>query len=291
MTDNRPADPPDLSDFGRTVDKLRKINAALMKRVERSMEQQANAFSLFQTAISQEAQIKLRTEELNHALSKLAHTNVELSAARDAAERANRFKTRFFTAAGHDLLQPLHAARLTLSRADGRARSADNRRLTQNISNALTTIEELLTSILDISKLEAGVFVPNFQTVALCGIFEQLAGSLEPMTRRKHLDFRRRPTRLGVRSDPLMLRRMLQNLLGECRPLHRERRPAFGGATARRSGRNRSLGHRARHCPAGTPAHLRGIPARRSVRALGRRRISVWVLRSCGACRTRSVTS
>ena len=73
MTDDRPADHPDLADFGRTVDKLRKINAALMKRVERSMDQQANAFSLFQTAISQEAQIKLRTDELNHALSKLAH--------------------------------------------------------------------------------------------------------------------------------------------------------------------------------------------------------------------------
>ena len=74
----------------------RKINAALMKRVERSMDQQANAFSLFQTAISQEAQIKLRTDELNHALSKLAHTNVELSAARDAAERANSFQDALF---------------------------------------------------------------------------------------------------------------------------------------------------------------------------------------------------
>ena len=110
--------------FGRTIDKLRKINAALMKRVERSMDQQANAFSLFQTAISQEAQIRLRTDQLNHALSKLAHTNVELGEARDAAERANRFKTRFFTAAGHDLLQPLHAARLNSFRADGRARRA-----------------------------------------------------------------------------------------------------------------------------------------------------------------------
>ena len=146
MTDDRPADHPDLADFGRTVDKLRKINAALMKRVERSMDQQANAFSLFQTAISQEAQIKLRTDELNHALSKLAHTNVELSAARDAAERANSFKTRFFTAAGHDLLQPLHAARLTLSELMDAQDEPDNRRLAQNISNALTTIEELLTS-------------------------------------------------------------------------------------------------------------------------------------------------
>jgi signal transduction histidine kinase/CheY-like chemotaxis protein len=177
------------------------------------MDQQATAFSLFQTAISQETLIRLRTEELKNALSKLAHANVELRQARDAAERANTFKTRFFTAVGHDLLQPLHAARLTLSELAETQDDPDNKRLTGNISQALSTIEELLTSILDISKLEAGVFVPNVQTVALGEIFNRLAASLEPVTRRKHLDLRWRPTTLGVRSDPLMLRRMIQNLL------------------------------------------------------------------------------
>jgi signal transduction histidine kinase len=214
MTDKDPSFPiVDAPDFGRTVDKLRKINLALMKRVERSMDQQATAFSLFQTAINQEAQIRLRTEELNTALTKLEHANVALSAARDAAERANRFKTRFFTSVGHDLLQPLHAARLMLSELMDAQKGADNKQLALNISNALVTIEELLTSILDISKLEAGVFVPNIQTVALGGIFEQLASSLEPLSRRKRLNFRWRPTTLGVRSDPLMLRRIVQNLL------------------------------------------------------------------------------
>lgn len=204
---------PTHHDLTRTVDKLNRINAALMRRVERSMDQQATAFSLFQTAISQETLIRLRTEELKNALSKLAHANVELRQARDAAERANTFKTRFFTAVGHDLLQPLHAARLTLSELAETQDDPDNKRLTGNISHALSTIEELLTSILDISKLEAGVFVPNVQTVALGEIFNRLAASLEPVTRRKHLDLRWRPTTLGVRSDPLMLRRMIQNLL------------------------------------------------------------------------------
>jgi signal transduction histidine kinase len=201
------------SELRLVVDKLQKINSALMKRVEHSMDQQANSFSLFQTAINQEAQIRRRTEELNLALTKLAHTNLELSKARDEAERANVFKTRFFTAVGHDLLQPLHAARLTLSELTDAQHDTDNKRLALNISNALVSIEELLTSILDISKLEAGVFVPNVQTVVLEAIFEQVANSLEPVTRRKNLRFRWRPTSLGVRSDPLMLRRIIQNLL------------------------------------------------------------------------------
>ncbi|MFA7306129.1 MAG: hybrid sensor histidine kinase/response regulator [Hyphomicrobium sp.] len=215
MTDGTPTDhlPQTPLEFGRAFDKLRKINDALMKRVERSMDQQANAFSLFQTAINQETQIRIRTEELNNALTKLAQANVELSAARDAAERSNVVKTRFFTAVGHDLLQPLHAARLTLSELMDTQSEPDHKQLTNNISSALVTIEELLTSILDISKLEAGVFVPNIQTVALGAIFEQLACNIEPVTRRKRLDFRWRPTNLGVRSDPLMLRRIVQNLL------------------------------------------------------------------------------
>jgi two-component system, sensor histidine kinase len=201
------------SDINRLVGKLTKINAALMQRVERSMDQQANSFSLFQTAINQEAQIRLRTEQLNNALSNLARANHELSTARDAAERANVFKTRFFTAVGHDVLQPLHAARLNLSELTHSQTNPADQRLVANISNALNSIEELLTSILDISKLEAGVFVPNIQAVSLGEVFERLAISLEPLTRRKGLELRWRPTTVTVLSDPLMLRRMIQNLL------------------------------------------------------------------------------
>ena len=106
---------PDAEQIERQLAKLTKINAALMQRVEKSMDQQANAFSLFQTAITLEGQVRVRTEELKNALSHLEHTNDELTSARDTSERANRFKTRFFTAVGHDLLQPLHAARLSVS--------------------------------------------------------------------------------------------------------------------------------------------------------------------------------
>src|SRR3990170_1973457 len=155
------------ADTGRLVQKLTKINTALMQRVERSMDQQANAFTLFQTAINLETQIRLRTEELNSALSSLERTNALLSDARDTAERANRFKTRFFTAVGHDLLQPLHAARLSLSELMDSQRLPSEQHLGVNIARALSTIEDLLTTILDISRLDAGVFVPNLQSVNL----------------------------------------------------------------------------------------------------------------------------
>lgn len=208
------AHPPEGDDpLSLEMRKLTKINHALMQRVERSMDQQANAFSLFQTAIGLEAKIRHRTEELHAALSKLELANADLCHARDESERANRFKTRFFTAVGHDLLQPLHAARLTLSELADVQETPDARRLTANIASALTTIEDLLASILDLSKLEAGAFVPKLQPVALNDVFERLAVASEPIARKKGLELRWRPTPLGVMTDPLMLRRMLQNLL------------------------------------------------------------------------------
>ena len=211
-----PLDPAlnrDAEDIAYKVQKLTKINAALIHRVETAMDQQANAFSMFQTAIGLEAQVRHRTEELNNVLSRLEGMNAELSHARDEAERANRFMTRFFTAVGHDLLQPLHAARLTLSELNDVQKTPDALRLSSNISSALTTIEELLTSILDISKLDAGAFVPKIQAVALGDMFQQLALATEPMARRKNLELRWRPTGLAVHSDPLMLRRILQSLI------------------------------------------------------------------------------
>jgi len=204
------ANPEDLE---RRIAKLQKINAALMQRVERSMDQQGNAYSLFQTAIALESQVRQRTEELTSTLARLERTNDELSAARDASERANRFKTRFFTAVGHDLLQPLHAARLSASALAETNGGGPQRVIAERIEHALTTIEQLLKSILDISKLEAGVVTPARRPVALDEMFASLVVDLEPQAKAKSLALSWRRNGLTVVSDPLMLRRILQNLM------------------------------------------------------------------------------
>ncbi len=202
-----------IAELERRLEKLGKINAALMNRVERSMDQQANAFSLFQAAIGLENQVRLRTHELKHALDSLEIANDELVEARDAAERANRFKTRFFTAVGHDLLQPLHAARLSVSALSEETAEENRRRLIGQVDHALSSIDELLRTILDLSKLEAGVIRPAITTVPLNDLFCNLGVDVEPIARDKGLALTCAPTRLAVRSDGLMLRRILQNLM------------------------------------------------------------------------------
>lgn len=77
----------------RQVEKLQRINNALIDRVERSMDFQGNSFSLFQTAILLEKQVQERTEELQHALRNLEDTNRSLSAAKEEAETARRHLT------------------------------------------------------------------------------------------------------------------------------------------------------------------------------------------------------
>lgn len=201
------------SELERRLEKLARINAALMQRVERSMDQQANAYSLFQTAIGLEGQVRIRTDQLKSALDRLEQANSELMLARDAAERANRFKTRFFTAVGHDLLQPLHAARLTLSAmVDGQA-DFEQQRLGGQIDHALSSIEELLKTILDLSKLESGVMSPSVRAVDVDDLCAGVVEDLAPIAAAKKLALGFRPTRLMVYSDPLMLRRIIQNLV------------------------------------------------------------------------------
>ena len=201
------------SELERRVEKLARINAALMQRVERSMDQQANAYSLFQTAIGLEGQVRIRTDQLKSALDRLEQANSELMIARDTAERANRFKTRFFTAVGHDLLQPLHAARLTLSAMLDGEGDGEQQRLGGQVDHALSSIEELLKTILDLSKLEAGVTEPQIRLIDVDALFGDVVGDLAPIARAKNLNLGHRPTRVMVRSDPLMLRRIVQNLV------------------------------------------------------------------------------
>ncbi|MDE2578806.1 MAG: hybrid sensor histidine kinase/response regulator [Hyphomicrobiales bacterium] len=207
--------------FGRSVTgrpedivaRLIKINAALVERLENRIDQQASAFSLFQTAIGLEGQVRERTMELKKALTDLEQSNVALVSAKDAAEKANLSKTRFLAAAGHDLLQPLYAAQLSISTLAEVQTRDENGALCRQIERALSTIEAYLRSILDISKLDAGVVTPDFESVGLSDMFQSLDGDFRGLAEKRGLKLRFRATKLAVESDPILLRRILQNLV------------------------------------------------------------------------------
>ena len=127
---SHPETPPPGEDASqRRIAKLERINAALMAHVERSMDQQGGAYSLFQTATMLEGRVRTRTEELTGLMHRLERSNAALVAAKEEAENGNRSKTRFLAAASHDLLQPLNAARLSAVMPNGGTGSGSRGRL------------------------------------------------------------------------------------------------------------------------------------------------------------------
>ncbi len=195
------------------VEKLKKINAALMEQVERSMDQQGNAFSLFQTAIGLEKQVRERTDELAMTLRRLEESNLALNTAKDAAEKANISKTRFLAAASHDVLQPLNAASLSISALADLQTTQQGKNLAQQVQKSLATMDDLLKTLLDISKLDSGAMQPARSCVSLNATLDGLRADFEPLAHERNLSIRFRPTDLHVDSDRTMLRRIMQNLV------------------------------------------------------------------------------
>ncbi|WP_094462222.1 PAS domain-containing hybrid sensor histidine kinase/response regulator [Pannonibacter phragmitetus] len=153
-----------------------------------------------------ERRVRERTEELTRV-------NQQLVQATHAAEEANIGKTRFLAAAGHDILQPLNAARLYASVLVDRFREGEAGDLVRNVEASLESVEDIISAILDISRLDTGALKPEYGTFRLDEIFRALQLEFDPVARERDLRLSFVPTSLTVRSDRRLLRRLLQNLV------------------------------------------------------------------------------
>jgi len=146
--------------------------------------------------------------------AELTRVNHALAEARASADEANIGKTRFFAAAGHDILQPLNAARLYSSALVERLGQAENNAaLVRNIDSALESVETILGAVLDISRLDTGAMKPRLASVPLSDLLSRIETDFAPIAREKTLKLVIMPTSLSVRSDPALLRRLIQNLV------------------------------------------------------------------------------
>jgi Na+/proline symporter/signal transduction histidine kinase len=153
-----------------------------------------------------EKRVRDRTEELTRL-------NSELALAKSAAEDANISKTRFLAAASHDILQPLNAARLYVTSMVERKTSGEDSRLVENIDDSLEAIEEILSALLDISRLDAGAMTPSISSFKMADLMRSLEIEFSPAARAKGLELTFVPSSLPVESDRLLLRRLLQNFI------------------------------------------------------------------------------
>ena len=138
----------------------------------------------------------------------------ELHAAILRLEQATAARTRFFAAASHDLRQPLHAMSLYLPLLEKRITQPESREIAQAITNSCNSMRELLDSLLDISKLDAGAIDPELVPVSISTILDQLAAEFEPQAREKGLELRVvGTTGLAIETDPILFQRILRNLM------------------------------------------------------------------------------
>jgi histidine kinase len=137
----------------------------------------------------------------------------DLEAAKADAERANRSKTRFVAAAVHDLMQPLDAARMFVSAARPHLTEKSATDMLDGIDSALAAEDEILSSLLDISRLESGMFEVQDREFALSPLLETLAREFGILASARGIELRVANCRAAVRSDETLLRRILQNFL------------------------------------------------------------------------------
>ncbi|MCR4511478.1 hybrid sensor histidine kinase/response regulator [Pseudomonas sp. 32.2.56] len=155
-----------------------------------------------------EQRVSARTQELSQL-------NQALIEAKRVAEAASQSKTRFLAAVSHDLMQPLNAARLfsaALAHQDD-ALPSDARELVRHLDSSLRSAEDLISDLLDISRLENGRITPDRQAFALNSLFDTLGAEFKVLAAEHGVDFRLRGSNLRIDSDIKLLRRILQNFL------------------------------------------------------------------------------
>jgi Na+/proline symporter/signal transduction histidine kinase len=156
--------------------------------------------------------LEQRVAERTRELSQL---NLALTVAKGTAETASQSKTRFLAAVGHDLMQPLNAARLFSAALShqGEGLSAQAEQLVQHLDSSLRSAEDLIGDLLDISRLENGKIIPERKPFALDELFAALNVEFQALAREQGLSFKTRSSALRIDSDQKLLRRVLQNFL------------------------------------------------------------------------------
>ncbi len=136
-----------------------------------------------------------------------------LTAQKEEAERANLAKSRFLAAATHDLRQPMHALTLFVAALKERIHYPEVSRIVHNIESSVTAMQGMFNALLDISRLDAGVLQAHPRDFHLQALFDRLLLDFSPYAIEKQVRLSVVPTRAIVRTDPVLLERILMNLI------------------------------------------------------------------------------
>jgi signal transduction histidine kinase len=155
----------------------------------------------------------INRDELGALAANVNKTSEQLGCLYQQIELANLAKSRFLAAASHDLRQPLHALNLFLDQLRHERARAERDRLLARIDTAVASMNELFNALLDISRLDAGVLAPNPSDFPLDRLLKRIETTFMAAARDKGLRLRIVSSRAWVRSDFILLERILLNLV------------------------------------------------------------------------------
>ncbi len=153
-----------------------------------------------------EGRVQDRTQQLANALS-------EQQLAREQADRANMSKSRFIAAASHDLLQPMHAARLFSTALEQSVQSDEDRKTLQQLDRALHGAESMLSALLDIARLEGGTIQPKRQSYPLHDLLSDLELQFKSIAAQRGIKLSVHDAQFWIDTDPQWIRRIIQNFV------------------------------------------------------------------------------
>ena len=156
-------------------------------------------------------------KRVNDRTDTLSQVNLELQQAKAQADANHQSKTHFLAAASHDLMQPLNAAKLfstaLAQRQSDLQEDPQSQQLSQHLDASLANAEQLISDLIEISKLDGGGTEPQLQHFCAAQLLQQLATEFTVVCQQKDLAFHFQCSQATLYSDPKMLRRVLQNFL------------------------------------------------------------------------------
>jgi PAS domain S-box-containing protein len=148
----------------------------------------------------------------------------QLAEALDAAESANRAKSRFLAAASHDLRQPIQAINLFCNALSCTALSGEQKQISDYLALSAKNLGDLLNALLDISKFDAGLVKPSPEVIRTAALLRHIDAEFSPIAAGKQLRFRfyRPPGEMALLTDIRLLHSLLGNLIGNAIKYTRE---------------------------------------------------------------------
>lgn len=180
----------------------------------RTAEALKNAYQHMEKRVHERTvELSALNHKLRNEIEERAQAENSLLVAKREAEAANTSKTKFITAASHDLLQPLNAARLFATALMDYELPVQARQLANSLSYSLTDVESLLGTLVDISKLEAGIVEPVREAFCVNTLINNLAKEFQQQAEGSQLGFDYIEANVTVYSDSQLLARILRNFL------------------------------------------------------------------------------